>query len=82
LRILKKLSEQENKQIIIITHNMDHVLSIADQVLLLDQKKLIFEGDPFTFFQNKELIKKTELEMPTVINFLHKLENYGLDTST
>ena len=42
--VIKRLSEKENKTILLIEHNMDTVRQLADRVLFLDQGTVIGDG--------------------------------------
>lgn len=66
---LKKMG----KTIIIITHNMDQVLSLADEVLVLHDKYLIKSGQPYEIFSDKQLINKVGLVLPNVIDTISRL---------
>ncbi|MGL4951387.1 MAG: ATP-binding cassette domain-containing protein [Mycoplasma sp.] len=68
-----KLAKSEQKTIFIVTHSMAHVLEIADQVLVLHQGELIKSGTPYEIFDDKNLIKKTNIEVPFVIQVIQKL---------
>lgn len=72
VQLFLKLKAQ-NKTIIVITHNMDHVLEIADEVILMDEGKLITNQDPFNFFYNEELLSRYQIITPHVINVTQQL---------
>ena len=72
LDIIKKA--KNNKQtIIVISHNMDHALEIADEVVVMNDGEIIANGNPFDIFMNKELIEYTALERPKIIDFIDLL---------
>lgn len=72
LRIIKTL-KQQNKTIFVITHQMDQVLEIGDNVIVLDNKKIVASGSPYDIFTNKELLSSTTLDLPKVINIVNEL---------
>lgn len=65
--IIKKL-RQQGKTIIIITHNMDNVLELADEVLVLHNMKLLRYGTPYIIFKDKKLLKAAGLAQPHLIS--------------
>lgn len=65
--------KSQNKTIIVITHNMDHVLEIADEVILLDEGCLVTSHDPFTFFCDKRLLNRYQIVTPHVIGVIDRL---------
>lgn len=67
------LLKKEGKTVIIITHNMDNVLAIADEVLVLHNNKLYAHGKPYDIFTNQQLIKETNLAVPNIINVINLL---------
>ncbi len=66
---LKKMG----KTIIIITHNMNQVLALADQVLIIHDHHLIKSGSPYQIFTNKPLMQKIGLRQPYVIYTITQL---------
>ena len=66
-------AKKENKTIIVISHNMDHALEIADEVIVMNDGEIIANGDPFDIFMNKELIEYTKLTTPKIIDFINSL---------
>lgn len=72
INIIKELKKQ-GKTVIIITHNMDNVLSLADEVLLLHNNKLYQSGSPYDIFTNSKLIRDTDLSLPHIILTINKL---------
>lgn len=66
---LKKMG----KTVIIITHNMDQVLALADEVLVLHNKNLIKSGSPYEIFSDQQLVNKVGLVKPHVIDTISRL---------
>ncbi len=81
MNLFYKLNKENGKRIIIVTHNMDHVLQIADEVIVMHKGKVISKGTPFEIFSNSELLKKIEIEPPKLYKLAHKLKNAGLDVT-
>lgn len=81
LKLFYNLNKNENKTIILVTHNMNHVLEVADEVIVLHNTRVLTKADPVTIFKNQELIAETGIEPPKVYNFIYQLEKAGFDTS-
>lgn len=81
LKLFYDLNKNEKKTIILVTHNMNHVLEIADEVIVLNNTKILTKADPITIFKNQELIEKTGIEPPKVYSFIYQLQQAGFDTS-
>ncbi|MCQ3915599.1 MAG: ATP-binding cassette domain-containing protein [Mycoplasmoidaceae bacterium] len=74
LNIIKSLAKQ-GRTVIIITHNMDNVLELADQVLVLGNKSLIKSGTPYEIFNDNQLINNIGIDLPHVIVEARKYPN-------
>ena len=72
LELIQELKKQ-NKTIIIITHNMNHVLQMADKVIVLADKKIKYFDTPYNIFKNDELIKNTTIIKPMVLQMIDTL---------
>lgn len=72
LNIIKK-AKNNNQTIIVISHNMDHALEIADEVVVMNDGEIIANGTPFDIFMNHDLISYTKLERPKIIDFIDSL---------
>lgn len=77
--LFKSLNKKEKKRIIIISHNMDNILSIADEIIVMDKGLIKFQGSPFDIFLNKKLITDLGIELPKIYSFIHKLEEKGFN---
>ncbi|AHI54129.1 cobalt ABC transporter ATP-binding subunit [Spiroplasma sabaudiense Ar-1343] len=79
IKLFNKLNKEQGKRIILVTHNMDHVLKIADEVVVMHQGKVIKIGTPFEIFGDQELLDLIEIDPPKIYQLVHKLKNKGLD---
>lgn len=66
-------AKDDGKTVFVITHVMDQVLEYADEVLVLDNNHFIMSGKPFEIFTNKNLMKKTSLDVPKVVKVINML---------
>lgn len=53
-----------NKTIIIATHDLDMALDIADEVVLLNNGKMIVHDETLNVLKNKQLLEDNGLELP------------------
>ncbi len=74
INIIKE-AKTNNKTVFVVTHSMEQVLEIADEVLVMHNGELIEHGDPYKIFNNKNIIKNTNIEVPYVINVINKLSS-------
>ncbi|MDR0545499.1 MAG: ATP-binding cassette domain-containing protein [Mycoplasmataceae bacterium] len=68
-----KQYKNTGKTVIIISHVMDHVLEIADEMIILGNKKILVAGKPYDVFTNNEILTKTTLNKPKIINTIETL---------
>jgi len=79
MRLFYNLNKEKKKRIVIVTHNMDHVLQIADEVIVMHKGRVIAKDSPFKIFSNKELLEKIEIEPPKLYKVAHGLKEKGID---
>jgi energy-coupling factor transport system ATP-binding protein len=65
--------KSQNKTVIVVTHNMEHVLEIADRVIVLNKGKILSDGSAFDIFMDKKIINNTSITTPMLISFINKL---------
>lgn len=71
---VKRLKEEFDMTIVLVTHNMDYVLEYADKVFVLKNGEISFEGKVEDLFLNEQVLKENSLELPEVLKFYKKLE--------
>ena len=74
MAMVKRLKEEFDMTIVLVTHNMDYVLEYADKVFVLKNGKISFEGKVEDLFLNEQVLKENSLELPGVLKFYKKLE--------
>lgn len=75
IQLIKKLNK-EGKTIILISHNMNIVLDLADEVILFKEGKNIFQGTPHQLFNLN--VNELAIEIPPLYKFANKLIDRGL----
>jgi len=65
-RLILKMRDQENRTVVLITHELDSVFAVADRIIMLDKntKTIAAEGDP--------RVLKEECPCDWVRNFLNR----------
>jgi energy-coupling factor transport system ATP-binding protein len=64
---------QNDRAVVVITHNMDFVMRCAQRVVVLSKGKVCFDGTPWHLFCQQELLKNADLELPQLIAAWQKL---------
>ena len=78
IRAARRLNEQENVTIILITHYMEEVI-YADNVIVMDQGKILMQGTPREVFSRVEELKEHRLDVPQITMLAYELKKSGLD---
>lgn len=66
-------AKNKGQTIVVITHTMDHVLQIGDNVIVLKDGKPFLSGDPYDVFLNPKLLTETKMEVPKIIDIINRL---------
>jgi energy-coupling factor transport system ATP-binding protein len=82
LELFKNIQKETNKTVIIITHDMNTVYKYASRVLVMNQGKLVYDGDPVQLFLKGNL-EAWNLDLPRIMEITNQIEeklNIKLDT--
>lgn len=77
INIFIELNKIKKTTIIIVSHDNEMVYNYADNTVLMDHGKIIYNGDTLDLFNNEELIKKYSLIKPKLVEFKDLLKNNG-----
>ena len=78
MTMVKKLKDELNMTIVLISHNMNYVLEYADKVFVLKNGKINFEGTVEELFADEKLLKENSLEQPELLKFYNKLKENNI----
>lgn len=78
MTMVKKLKDELNMTIVLISHNMNYVLEYADKVFVLKNGKINFEGTVEELFADEKLLKENSLEQPELLKFYTKLQENNI----
>lgn len=77
MELFKRIHEQ-GTTIILVSHDMDIVLSYAEKVIVLQDGQVKKEATPYELFQDPKFAEYS-LDMPMVYRFAKELETHGLN---
>lgn len=66
-------AKKRGKTVFVITHTMEHVLEVADEVIVMDQGEIIKTGSPYEIFFDDYIINSTSIQVPRVIAVIKQL---------
>lgn len=73
---------KEGIGIVMVSHNMDDVAKLADQVIFMKQGEVTLQADPQIAFSAYEKLKEAGLEVPQITSLLQTLKNHGMSVHT
>ena len=75
--LIKLLSDihKQGKSIIIVTHDMEVASRLAKRAIVLDESKIVFDGDINELFKNEKLLQEHSLELPEIVTILKELKD-------
>ena len=78
MSLFKRINES-GKTIILVTHDMNHVLQYCDEVVVMNHGKV----EKHNVFKDSEYLNSLGIDLPIITNFIIKLNNQGfnLDSS-
>lgn len=82
MSLFKRINES-GKTIILVTHDMNHVLQYCDEVVVMNHGKVEKHGTVTNVFKDSEYLNSLGIDLPIITNFIIKLNNQGfnLDSS-
>lgn len=77
--IILDLKNEHGLSIVIATHDMDMAARIADRVCIVKDGSIIVEGEPSSIFYDRELLEKSGLRQPKVVQIYEGIKkNLGV----
>ena len=78
MTMVKKLKDELNMTIVLISHNMNYVLEYVDKVFVLKNGEISFEGTVEELFADETLLKENSLEQPELLKFYNNLQENNI----
>lgn len=77
LEAVHELNRREGITVILITHYMEEVID-SDKVFVMEQGKIVMQGEPREIFSRVEELKQYRLDVPQVTLLAHELKKAGV----
>ncbi|MCB7302997.1 energy-coupling factor ABC transporter ATP-binding protein [Bariatricus massiliensis] len=68
----------EGITVLMATHNIDYALEWADEIVLMQEGRVLLQGDPVTVCRNQEALQMANQEPPAVLTLYKKLVEKGV----
>lgn len=74
IKQLKKI-KREDKTIILTSHDTNFLLEVSDKIWVINENKILNEGDKYEIFSNEKLLSDINLKVPNVLDFINKVKD-------
>ena len=79
LGLIKRLHEEAGTTIVMVSHSMDDVASLAERVIVMNHGELVMDGAPRDVFACGEELRGMGLDVPQAVLLAGKLRERGFD---
>ncbi|MBQ4264790.1 MAG: energy-coupling factor transporter ATPase [Clostridia bacterium] len=79
LGLIKKLHEESGTTIVMVSHSMDDVASLAERVIVMNHGEIVMDGVPRDVFSCGEELRGMGLDVPQAVQLAGKLRDRGFD---
>ena len=79
LGLIKKLHEEAGTTIVMVSHSMDDVASLAERVIVMNHGRVAMDGTPREVFSRGAELRAIGLDVPQAVQLADKLRERGFD---
>ena len=79
LGLIKRLHAEAGTTIVMVSHSMDDVASLAERVIVMNHGELVMDGAPRDVFACGEELRGMGLDVPQAVQLADKLRERGFD---
>lgn len=76
---IKKLHDEYNMIIILVSHSMEDVARVADRILVMNKGKCVLDGKPYEVFKEINTLENIGLAAPQITYLVRELRNRGFN---
>lgn len=69
IKVLKTIKRYHSKTIVISTQDIDFAHLVADNIIALNNGKVILQGNKYDVFKNVDMLKSNDIPIPRIIKF-------------
>ena len=82
LGVIKKLNEEKETTIILVSHSMDDVAEYVDRIIVINNGDIMYDDTPVNIFQMVDELEAIDLAAPQITYILRALNRMGLNVGT
>lgn len=79
MNLFMKLNREKGKTVILVSHDMEHVLKYCDNVIVLEKGKVKTFTDAKTFFKHPEWMEEIGINPPGIVKLKQQLSEKGFE---
>ena len=77
MTLFMNLNRKENKTVLLVSHDMEHVMKYCDHVIVLDHGKVLYESSVKDFFEHPEWMINLGINPPSIVRLKLMLREKG-----
>lgn len=82
LDLIRNYREKTGSTVIIVSHSMEDVASVADRIIVLNKGKISFNGTANEVFSHDEELREMGLNVPQITKIFSELNKFGFNLKT
>lgn len=75
---IKKLQQKNNMTIVLVSHSMEDIASLADAIIIMHDGKVLIKDSPRKVFNQPAILAKAGLKRPQIMDLLAKINASGI----
>lgn len=75
---IKKLQQKNNMTIVLVSHSMEDIASLADSIIIMHDGKVLIKDSPRKVFNQPAILAKAGLKRPQIMDLLAKINAKGI----
>lgn len=75
---IKKLQQKNNMTIVLVSHSMEDIASLADSIIIMHDGKVLIKDSPRKVFNQPAILAKAGLKRPQIMDLLAKINPRGI----
>jgi len=79
LGLIRNLHKEAGTTIVMVSHSMDDVASLAERVIVMNHGEVVMDGTPKDVFSCGEELRGMGLDVPQAVELAEKLREKGFD---
>ena len=77
--LIRDLHRESGTTIVMVSHSMDDVASLAERVIVMNHGEIVMDGVPRDVFSRGEELRSIGLDVPQAVELAGKLREKGFD---